>query len=401
MNTQYIKKTGTTLLLFNVMLVIALLPLATVNAAEQGTPDRGQAATSTTREYEALGQDFADAVNKQDVARLADVFDLKDFAYRTGRIIFTSESDVKNFVKGVLENSKQKFLARIFADAFRGNAKAVYLRILKSDRPLVRIDFQNGGHQYLILHLKEQNNGKYEFDDMFRMTTGKDLSASIAEAVQVMQKPSHSFIMRMFGRHDVDPKIMASFKKIAILKNAGKYKEAYDILESFPDAIKKRRTMIDTAITLSQHISNVEYRKQLGMLDKYYGDNDSTVFTLIDYYFFNHEYNKIQAGLDRVIARLGEDGALDELKADAYVKAKDFKNARKYCERAIKVEPNYEGGYWALVTVLNAKQDYGRMIKALGMIEKQFGYSFTAKSFEHKRFYKKFVQSPEFKAKYL
>lgn len=384
-----------------VLLIVVLLPFANVSFADRNYSDAAQTATSRTKQYKKFGQYFADAMSKKDIARLAKIFDMKDFAYITGRLIYKSDSNVNGFVKGVLKNSKQKFLHQIFVEAINSKANAVFIRVLKKDQPLVRIDFHNGGHEYLILHVKKLNNGKFMFADMFRLTAGKNLSVSIADAVQLMRKPSDSFIMRMFGKRDIDPELIAKFKKIAMLKNAGKYKEAYKLLESFPESIKKRRTIIDAAIPLSQHISDHEYLKQLSMLAKYYGSDDSTVFTLIDYYFLNHEYNKIQTGLDRLTAKLGEDGVLDELKADAYLKAKDFKKARKYSERAIKIEPQYEGGYWTLVTVLNTKNDFSEMIKVLDMIGNRFGYSFTAKSFQHKRFYKKFVQSPEFKAKYL
>lgn len=387
-------------LLQKAALLAVLVVISNLSIAETIERNSGQSAHLAAMRYAKFGQHFADVLNKRDLKTLADLFDMDAFAYRTGRFLFDSDNEIKNFVKGFVKNPEEKFLKQVFSVVFTEKTKAIYLRVLKKDEPLIRIDYQNGGYEYLILHLNELTNGKFVVVDMFRMTSGKDISASIAAAAQLMLKPSKSLLKRLFGRVDVDSNLVTSFKKIGMLRRSGKYKEAYTIVESFPEKMRKTRAMLDLSIMLAQSVNDVEYKKQLALLDKYYGNDDSTAFILVDYYFLNHDYAKVQAALDRLIAYLGEDGALYTLKANASIKSGDYEKAKKYCKKAIKIEPQFESAYWSLANALTADKEYGALIKDFDVLEKRFGYAFKAKSFLHNKFYSKFVQSPEFKARF-
>lgn len=400
MHTNTSKRMSLYFWLFKASFFIVLLALSNLSYAESMYRNTDRSESPTIKEYEEFGKHFATALNKKDMRVLSELFDMSEFARITARTVVDSQKDIDAFAKGFLKNPKDKLLNQMFTPVFNQDAAAKYLRVLKNNRPLIRIDYKSNGHEYVILRVERVANNQLAVVDLFTLTSGKDMSASVGALSQLIVKPSTSMLKRLFGRADIDSKMLSTLKEVGKLRNSGKYKDAYNLVETLPEDVKYSRAIIDVSIFLAQNINDDEYRKQLSKLEKYYGNDDTTMFILVDHYFFMHEYTKMLAALDRLIVMLGEDGALLNLKASAYISAKDFKNAKKYCKMAIQVEPQYDGAYWTLVTALTMHEEYGELIKALGMLEKQFGYSFTAKTFTGNEFYSKFVQSSEFKGKY-
>lgn len=380
--------------------LLALLALSNSALSESGSRVTDGVGTTATNEHVEIGKRFATALNTKDMRSLSDLFDMDQFAHITAHAVVDSQSEINGFVKGFLATPKNKLLHRIFTALFNQQATAKYLRLLKDNRPLIRIDYASSGHEYIILHVNQAANNKLVVVDIFTLTSGKELSASIGAATQLILKPSESMLKRLFGRLDIDKNMLSKIKEIGKLKNSGRYKEAYSLMDSLPEDIKNKRVMIDVSIMLAQQISDDEYQKQLARLDKYFSNDPTTGFILIDHYYYTQQYAKMQAALDRLITLLGEDGALYNLKASTYLRTSDFDNARTYCIKAIQVEPQFEGTYWTLVSVFNKQEKYSEEIKTLSMLEKQFGYAFTEKSFDGNAFYNKFVRSSEFKAKY-
>jgi tetratricopeptide (TPR) repeat protein len=378
-----------------------LLVLSSSALSDPGNRLANTSTPATANAYDELGMRFAAALNKKNLDDMSDMFDIIQFANITAHLVVNSPSEVNEFVKGFTSTSKSKFLHRVFSSVLNQKASAKYLRSLKNNSPLIRIDFDGGGHEYLILHTNQGVNGKLLVNDLFLLTSGKDLSATIGAATQLMLKPSASMIKRLFGRPDIDKNMLTTIKEIGRLKNNGKFREAYALIDTLPDDIKNKRVMIDFSILLSQQFSEEEYQKQLSRLDKYYGNDSTTAFILIDHYFYTQQYAKMQAALDRLIVLFGEDGALLTLKASTYLRTKDFANARLYCIKAIQTEPTFETAYWTLISVYNRQEKFTDVINTLGNIERKFGYSFTAASFKGNASYAKFIQSPEFKTKYL
>lgn len=387
-------------LLIITKLVIVLLFSSGLTIAEPVSRNTRKSGLVSIQEYETIGVVYADAMNNKDIQKLVKFFDMKGFAYTTARTVFDSKRDIDTYVKGFLRNTEEKFLRHVFSPIFKQEVKVKFLRVLNGNQPLIRIDYQTGGHEYAVLDIKRTADNKLTVVDMFLLSSGKKLSVTIGAASQLMIRPSKSMLRRLFGKVDVDADMVRSFRELINYKKNEKYKEAYDLIESFPDELKNERVMIDMSIQLSQFINEDEYRKQLSRLDKYYGKDETTTFILIDHYYFTKNYNKAQLSIDRLIDRFGVDGALLNLKANTYHIANNNINAQAYARKAIKLEPLFEDAYWTLATVLTTDEDYDELVKVLNVIEKKFSYTFTAEDFTGSSFYKEFVKTSEFKARF-
>ena len=399
---MHFRKSYQNIPLFRILTTLVfILLVSTAQALDQNSySDIRRSDPVSAKEYEAIGLEYTDALNKKDIQKLAKLFDMESFAYAAARTVFESKKEINGFVKGVLKRTEEQFLSQIFSAVFNREVKAKYLRLLENDQPLIRIDYTEGGHEYAILYLKRIAPGKIVVVDMFFLTSGQKLSVALGAASQLLLRPSKSILKRIFGKAEIDSKMLVAIRDIGKLRIAGKYKEAYDLITTLPEAIKKNRIVIDTSIQLAQYINDEEYRKQLTRLDKYYGQDETTTFILIDHYFFNGDYDKALLSMDRLIDRLGVDGALLNLKANAYYAAKKYTKAQEYARKAIQQEPSFEDAYWTLITTLTETGDYGGTILVLNQVEKKFGYKFKAEDFETNKIYDKFVKTSEFRTRF-
>ena len=216
---------------------------------------------------------FANFINAKDVDGIHSLFDMKSFGYRVAAGI----SEKKDFQEGFVstfatpENSEQ-----FIQDAFRliiidQNAIAHYKGFAETPSgklPFIRIDFANGGHEFMLLKI----GAKAKVVDFFFATKGKFTSSVVAQASQLMMQDSDQFLQRIFGGKQVDEDFVKRFKSVIDLRRQGKMLEAYNALRELPDDYQSARFVIDIGILLSQSVSNEEYLNQLEKLDKYFGD---------------------------------------------------------------------------------------------------------------------------------
>ena len=144
-----------------------------------------------------------------------------------------------------------------------------------------------------------------------------------------------------------------------------------------PERIQNTRFMIDTAIQLAGHINDQEYQKQLEKLEKYYGDDPTTSFALIDYHFLKQDFTKALKAINVLQNNLGNDAALESLVATVYFESGEMELAKQHALKAISLEDDFENAYWILANSTNATQSYAETVEALGQLEAIFGYEFA------------------------
>lgn len=345
--------------------------------------------------------EYVGLLNSHNIKKLASLLDMKELAYRSARTVLDDKDDIETYVKGFTKNNKELFIKQIFQGVFKEKGRALYVRKLKNSKPLIRIDYPEGGHEYMVLSLSKSPGNKIIVTDMFFLSAGKELSVSLGAATQLMLSPSKSMLKRLFGGVQINTNIVEKFKKISKLRGAGKYQDAYNVLNSLPDAVKNKRVVLDMAVQFSQFINDDEYRKQLTLLDRYHGKDETTVFILIDHHFFNGDFDKAQSSIDRLIDKFGEDGALYNLKANTYYQSKDMSSAIHQARKAIMIEPEFEGAYWTLVTVLLEQKNYSDVVDVLNILENKFSYSFSADNFSGNKIYDGFLKSSAYKVRFL
>lgn len=381
-------------------LLFAFLISTSVTYAEYASVDSRNTQPAVNNTYDRMGNTFAQATKARDIPTMAEMFDMEAFANIAARTVYESSKKIEQFSSGILRHKEEAFLTQIFNNVFKENADVKFLRVLKGKNPLIRIDYPEGGHEYVILYTQLKNDKKLTIVDMLFLSNGKKLSVSLGAASQLLLRPSKSVLKKLFGTKEVDKELLESFKELSRLRRSNKNKEAYHLIESFPDNIKNQRVIIDLSVQLAQLINDDEYRKQLSRLDKFYGTEETTTFILIDHYYYTGEYSKAISAINRIINLYGEDGALYNLLANTYHYAKDNTQAENYSRKAISTEPSFEDPYWTLVTIQLSELKHRDVVRTLDTIEQKFGYKFAAENFQGNDVYKDFIKSPEFNARF-
>ncbi|MDO6694987.1 hypothetical protein Q4574_16940 [Aliiglaciecola sp. 3_MG-2023] len=344
-----------------------------------------------------IGVAFAGALNDQDIDSLGEMTDVKHLGQIVGKTLFSKPREVNDFVRGFSgENTRKTLINNLFMQFFIEESNSKFVRMLEeqgAQRPLIRIDYATGGHEYLILFI---NDDKKVFD--FHIASkGTEFSDSLTQATALMISTDDSFFGKMFGKEKVNEEVMSQFQRIGSLRQSGQFVEAYKLLLSMPEEMRKQRVIIDTGIGLAQNINDEEYLAQLSMLDKYYGHLPSTQFMLLDYYVMTENNIKTIRAMENVIKRFGMDGALGELTANLYYNVGNLSEALKYAYLGVNAEPSFEPPYWTLLTIYNEQQNYQGVADTLDLISERLYYEFTPESLGSEPAFAGFLASDAYK----
>lgn len=346
---------------------------------------------------EALGIAFVNATAKRDTATMGNLFNYEAFVEKTASLVFTDDGDITDFKRGFLSNipTSSAFMDQVMSELFKEQFIVKYLDVVDG-RPLIRFDYVSGGHEYLFLLPQKTNSKSSVADDLFFLSRGKAYSKVVADVSQMAIKPSASVLKRLFDMKDIDTKLTQSVSHIMELTAESKYQEAYDQLGMLPEDVKRSRFMLDTAVQLSGHLSDDEYEKQLGRLEKHYGNDPTTSFSLIDYHFLKKDFAKAVKAVGVMQLNLGNDAALESLVASIYFEAGEIALAKQHAMKAIEIESDFENAYWILVNTTNSTKTYDETVAALEDLQSLFGYEFTAEDFAAEPSYAELTNSKVF-----
>ena len=353
-------------------------------------------AAKSQNQYQQLGETVANAINQQNSEAIAEHLALNQFAEIVAKQIFDNPKDIRDFVKGFSQSGKLHFIDQIMSTVYPRNGQAKYLRTFDQTQPLVRVDFPEGGHEYVLLITGKTEQDKPEIVDMFLLSSGSKLSVKVSSMTELMIKPEQSLLKTLLNVKEIDEDLLAKIKAIIANRNQGKLDKAYQLLQELPEQVRYARVIIDLGLQLTQQFSEQEYRKQLSLLEQHYGSDDSTQFMLVDHHFFNQEFDKALTSIKTVSDKYGDDAALTNLNASVYFAQGQHKKAEQAALYAITLEPDFETAYWTLVSVQNMQKDYTSVIETLSSLKDLFGYQFTKENFRNEPFYQEFSQSSEF-----
>lgn len=336
---------------------------------------------------------FSEALNNGDIDALNSSIDLAALGNKVAQQMFSKKSDISDFMTGFNSAvNKRRMAGNLFYAVLQQEFFAQYIRVLNEDgarRPLVRIDYATGGHEYIILYVTPQQ----KIEDAFLATSGKLLSDTLLQTTSMMISPNKSMFGNLFGGMKIDKELMNDFKRIGQLRQAGEIQKAYDLINQLPDEIKNQRVMVDLSIILSQSLSDDEYKKQLKRLATYFGDDPTTQFMLVDHHVLTGDLKSTLNALQNVTQRFGYDGAMADLIANVYFEMEQNTDAIEAAKRGIEVEPSFEGPYWTLLGIHLQTNNFNGVANALTLIQSALGYQFTAESLAAEPGFAAFIDS--------
>lgn len=353
-----------------------------------------------TEVAERIALEFVSALNAGDKIAAQNLLDIDRMATLITDQIVISPAAKRGFVRGFKGSvSDGRFIDNIINISPNETSTYSFQRMNKTKEfglmPVIRIDFSEGGHEFIMIFVNETE----KIEDFYFGSKGNRTSTVAASAAQLLIGSKSSMLGKLLGTKSFDAALTAQFEKMVDYRNEGKIVESYEILKSLPEALQKSRFVIDFGVLLGQQIGDEPYMLELGKLNKYFGEDDSTAFMLIDYHFMNNDLPSALKSLEKAMVFWGEDdGALLVIKSNIYVVLEDYEQAIAYAQLALESEPEFNDAYWQLASLYNIVGDYQKLTQVFMTINQLFDWGIDADTISAVDEFQAYSQSEEFEA---
>jgi hypothetical protein len=351
-------------------------------------------------ELAELGTRWAEAMNSGDLAALTSLVDFRALGSRSADSFSANARERNEFVDGFVLGGSRTAQTWI-SDLQASQGRVDFLRVRELDGmrgPLIRLDMGERGFNYSLLIVAGGAGADPLVVDMFVALSGERLSDSLGAVSQLVFAPDSSVLGRLFGLTEVDPQLLRTIQEFSRLRVAGQNREAFAKLSELPEAVRNHRVMLNISLALASMFEPEIHRKEVERLALHHGDDPTAGFALIDYNVYEGNYATAISIVEGMELAFGADAALASLKADLALADGDASVAQQHARQSIKLEPDYENGYWSLLSCLLDSQQYAEAIVVLEDLERRFDYLFDASSFAGNEVFAGLVRSTEFSA---
>lgn len=309
--------------------------------------------------------------------------------------------------KGFSEEFAQN-LPNILKAAFgvpEGKMRAAWLGFgSKGDRgkAIVRYDlpeFQFNYHEY---ELRLDDKGRVIIVDWVDFLSGEKFSDGIGITLVSLNpgKPAVRKLLDFQGPTDQQVFQLTELLKASRDNQVDRY---FDILDDLDERLRSQRVVVLTSVQLTRAVRDRrKLRKALIDVDEYFPEDPLFSLMLIDYYFPTRRYQDAMDALLRLQARLRvQDAAMSARLSAASLVLENNEDALSHAETAVQIEPGLELGWWSVLRARVTLEQFEGAVEALDELEKQFGYTLGADSFDKDPLMAPLLRSEEFESWYL
>jgi len=349
--------------------------------------------------HNALGVEFNKLISDHNFSAADKLINLDAYAKRVAEVVFDSTTQHASFVRGFKQGmEKSSFSQKVFVAALTEPTTFKYLGVNEKGVPIMRIDYTSGGHEYIKLIAMPDAKGRLLISDFMFASTGELSSVGTANVTKYLVQPAESVLKRLLGGVEPNKELESEFIKLSALRAEGKNKQAYELLQTFPDKIRNAREFLSVSIGLASTFDDDIYRRELARLDKHFGSDPQHAFLLIDHYFYEEDWDRAVTAVETSKSEWADDGAMNVLLAEFLIQDGQMEAAVNASKKAIRLEPENENVYWGAVSVFTRASQFDEVVNVLTTLQEQFSYEFTRDSFTEDPDYSQLVESEAFKA---
>ncbi|MGX5175226.1 tetratricopeptide repeat protein [Aliikangiella sp. IMCC44653] len=260
-----------------------------------------------------------------------------------------------------------------------------------------RFDLGENGYAYIRFILRKNAANKVQIVDWYDYSRGQNYSETLATLITSIA-PSPGLL----GKLEDLANDKKSHRKVTLtLVNLIKQKNYLAVKKVFLE----QKTIIGSSWVLSSLVSGASnlsgdmefYKLALANIAKNFSDDQRAAFTLMDYYIYAEDYPQAIAQMQKISNQFSnQDAAMENMIASVYLLQKKYEPAIAYASKSIKLEPDFEEGYWTLINIYTEQGNFAAAIKFLKQLETDFGYEFSVENFADDEFYKELSQSKAF-----
>jgi len=350
-----------------------------------------------------FGEELAEVLNQQDVAKLAGMVDNEEFSSRVFDNLpagLPNQGAIRSgFMKGI-QQRKGGWLWNLVGGDLR------FLRARERQgfpAVVLRVKTPEGAVSYVDLMVRPQGEG-FQIMDMFNYIFATTASEESRNMLGVMlSKNSGSSLAALFGMPRLDPRTGDLLVKINEASRAGKVEEVLSICEGLPPELKTQRSFFIIRLQALMNLSasskhDEQYKEALRAAPDILGKESSTDLLMVDLLFMENDFKGAEECIKRVEAVVGGDPYLKFLRGGALMKMKDYDGVLKLADEAAREEPQMAELVDLRLAAYMAQKNYKAAVDELRAFKRNFGQVLDRKALSDEAQYAGLLASPEFAA---
>jgi len=311
------------------------------------------------------------------------------------------DANVKSGVRASLKTAIQTKIANSIIEHIPAGGHSKVLRIKPVANlmtALVRLDYGDNGNAYYDLQLSQSPNGSIRIVDWYDYSFGQTYSQNLRQIV-AMISPTPTLLGKVFDIASNRTKAMDDMMELIKLYHDKKHDKVVLKVLSMDEDMRKNRMLSIIAVQSGNMSGNERlYHQALANLEHYYRDDPSMTFLLIDYYFLEKRFDKVISATDQLMKSFGvDDASLYTIKANALAGQGKYGEAVIQAEHATSSEPDYEIGYWSLLSASSKARNYAKAVETAQALEKRFSYNLGPEALSKDATFAPLIQSAEYK----
>ncbi len=323
------------------------------------------------------GESLAQLIIDQDSEGLTDRIDMKVLLDRVMRGMDLGEKDRQDLAAG-FRSSRTRLADSLIKSIAAQHAVVTLVRSRATPNgsvQIIRLNYhdeagQPAGFEYLEFDLGSDDR----IVDWYGHAQGSRVSDNMRLLMSSMLDTS-SLLPTVFGRADVDEEAMAAIRAYSAAMNKGDFQNVYAALARMPEEFRGTRQWATLQAGAAASLGDAKYRAALDHLAQAHGDDPAAQFMLIDHFFFRKDFARMIESIQTFEKRVVSDGVTNMLECSGLLLSDQIAEAERVCLEGTRIEPEFVGGWWALVDVQSKSRDADKVLGTLEAIERRFDLS--------------------------
>jgi len=271
----------------------------------------------------------------------------------------------------------------------------------QGDRATAVVRFDLGPYQYLYheFHLRAGDDGRIRVVDWVDFFWGERFTESIGDSL-VMVMPGGDQTRSLLSQLQLTD--AEAFQAAELFKAIRDQKpdRYFEILPGLDERIQDTELVAVTSVQLAQKSRNREqYQVALNRLAENFAGEPLYTVMLLDYYLPRRQFQQGLDALLRLQTRLGtEDAAILSQLATLELILGNVEDASTYAEAAVASETESELAWWAVLRTRTAQGQYDEAVRALTVLEKEFGHKLRGDALNRDAGLAQLAESDQYKA---
>jgi len=331
------------------------VPAATpAPAVIEGTP-------ATEDECKEYGRKLEQAVNSKNQASVEMLISLEELAARCLSDLSMTGSQRQSIVQGVRAGVRKNALAAQLVSEVEQGGSFKLLRVHEVDgraRVMFRLIGTETGVKHFDFLLTRPQQGAITVEDIYVFTAGEMLTQTLRRILlPAVAELNQGSVEKLRGADRTFLNNMPKFQAMAEAIRADNKPEAIKIYNALPEEFRNQKVIVLLYMTAANG-NDAEYSTSVELYRRLFPADAAVDFLSMEYFLLKKEYTEALRCIENYDKAIGGDPYMHVWRANVFLEAKRFKEARAASEKAIEQEPTLADAYWSRINLSLSEKNH-------------------------------------------